>query len=71
MGERSEEGAHGEGRVSGSDHSSERGWDTVITAATVGPDSPSSGPGLWVSGPLSLRVCVWVWAHVCPVRKAV
>ena len=56
MGKQSEEGAGGEGRVSGSDPSSLRDWDTVITAVIVGPDSPSSGPGLWVSGPLSLRV---------------
>ena len=57
LGKQSEEGARGEGRVSGSDHSRVRGWDSVITAAIVGPDSPSSGPGLCVSGPLSLRVC--------------
>ena len=43
MGKQSEEGARGEGRVSGRDHSSVRGWNTVITAAIVGPDSPSSG----------------------------
>ena len=53
VGKQSEEGACGEGRISGRNHSSVRGWNTVITAAIVGPNSPSSRPGLCVSGPLS------------------
>ena len=40
VGEQSEEGARGEEHISGRDPSSVRGWNTVITAAIVGPDSP-------------------------------
>ena len=44
LGKQSEEEARGEGHVSGSDHSSVRGWNMVITAAIRGPEEGESGP---------------------------